>query len=89
MRATVLSPGGVGARYILLRHTSQGPTATPPSPALSPSYPSPSPLSLLPVLTLCLPDSSRPKCGFHLGFGLQVWPESHWPGFALRQADVF
>ena len=21
--------------------------------------------------------------------GLEVWPESHWPGFALRQADVF
>ena len=20
--------------------------------------------------------------------GLEVWPESHWPGFALRQADV-
>ena len=21
--------------------------------------------------------------------GLEVWPESHWPGFALRRADVF
>ena len=21
--------------------------------------------------------------------GLEVWPESHWPGFALRQSDVF
>ena len=21
--------------------------------------------------------------------GLEVWPESHWPGFALREADVF
>ncbi len=20
---------------------------------------------------------------------LEVWPESHWPGFALRKADVF
>ena len=20
---------------------------------------------------------------------LEVWPESHWPGFTLRQADVF
>ena len=20
--------------------------------------------------------------------GLEVWPESHWPGFALRQTDV-
>ena len=19
---------------------------------------------------------------------LEIWPESHWPGFALRQADV-
>ena len=26
---------------------------------------------------------------FHLSFGLEVWPESHWPGFALREADVF
>ena len=24
-----------------------------------------------------------------LGIHLEVWPESHWPGFALRQADVF
>ena len=23
------------------------------------------------------------------GCCLEVWPESHWPGFALRQADVF
>ena len=22
------------------------------------------------------------------GVALEVWPESHWPGFALRQADV-
>ena len=21
--------------------------------------------------------------------GLEVWPESHWPSFALPQADVF
>ncbi len=20
---------------------------------------------------------------------LEVWPESHWPGFALRESDVF
>ena len=20
---------------------------------------------------------------------LEIWPESHWPGFALRQSDVF
>ena len=26
-------------------------------------------------------DTKRPT-------GLEVWPESHWPGFALRQADV-
>ena len=24
-----------------------------------------------------------------LAGGLEVWPESHWPGFALREADVF
>ena len=24
-----------------------------------------------------------------LQVALEVWPESHWPGFALRQADVF
>ena len=23
------------------------------------------------------------------GLTLEVWPESHWPSFALRQADVF
>ena len=23
------------------------------------------------------------------GADLEVWPESHWPGFALRQSDVF
>ena len=23
------------------------------------------------------------------GVRLEVWPESHWPGFALREADVF
>ena len=23
-----------------------------------------------------------------LGQHLEVWPESHWPGFALREADV-
>ena len=26
---------------------------------------------------------------YRLGLDLEVWPESHWPGFALRQADVF
>ena len=25
---------------------------------------------------------------FHELWALEVWPESHWPGFALRQADV-
>ena len=25
---------------------------------------------------------------FSVGLSLEVWPESHWPGFALRQADV-
>ena len=24
----------------------------------------------------------------HWPFALEVWPESHWPGFALREADV-
>ena len=24
-----------------------------------------------------------------LTYSLEVWPESHWPGFALREADVF
>ena len=24
-----------------------------------------------------------------IALALEVWPESHWPGFALRQADVF
>ncbi len=24
-----------------------------------------------------------------LALRLEVWPESHWPGFALREADVF
>ena len=25
---------------------------------------------------------------FLIRMGLEVWPESHWPGFALRQTDV-
>ena len=25
--------------------------------------------------------------GVHVTDALEVWPESHWPGFALRQAD--
>ena len=25
----------------------------------------------------------------HVVEALEVWPESHWPGFALREADVF
>ena len=29
----------------------------------------------------------RPLYG--VGRRLEVWPESHWPGFALRQSDVF
>ena len=69
VRATVLSPGASALGTSCCAH-QPSPTATAPSPGLSPSYPSPSPLSLLPVLTLCLPDSNRRKCGFHLGFGL-------------------
>ena len=26
---------------------------------------------------------------FFVAVPLEVWPESHWPGFALRKADVF
>ena len=26
--------------------------------------------------------------GEDLTYLLEVWPESHWPGFALRQTDV-
>ena len=72
MRATVLSPGASALGTSCCAH-QPSPTATAPSPGLSPSYPSPSPLSLLPVLTLCLPDSNRRKCGFHLGFGLETF----------------
>ena len=25
----------------------------------------------------------------HKRWSLEVWPESHWPGFALRKSDVF
>ena len=34
--------------------------------------------------------SAYPACGAGppLGLRLEVWPESLWPGFALRQADV-
>ena len=30
---------------------------------------------------LCIPHEGKAD--------LEVWPESHWPGFALREADVF
>ena len=33
-----------------------------------------------------LPSSERTRL---IRCVLEVWPESHWPGFALRQADVF
>ena len=71
-RATVLSPGASAPGTSCRAHHPR-PTATAPSLVLSPSYPSPSPLSLLPVLQLYLPDSSRRKCGFHLGFGLAFY----------------
>ena len=35
--------------------------------------------SLIPTLAVCL----------LLTVPLEVWPESHWPDFALRPADVF
>ena len=38
------------------------------------------------------PDSLQPGPSAGAGFSparpLEVWPESHWPGFALRQTDV-
>ena len=31
-----------------------------------------------------------PSCpSLILTLTLEVWPESHWPGFTLRQSDVF
>ena len=65
--ATVLSPGASAPDTSCCAH-QPSPTATAPSLVLSPSYASPSPLSLFHVLTLCLPDSSRRICRFHLGF---------------------
>ena len=33
--------------------------------------------------------STRHASGGHIPAGsLEVWPESHWPGFALRQTGV-
>ena len=32
---------------------------------------------------------SSHRCSNAIIEALEVWPESHWPGFALRQADVF
>ena len=61
---------GVGAKYIPVAHAHPSPTATAPAPALSPSYSAPSPLSLLQILQLYIPDSSRRICRFHLGFSL-------------------
>ena len=61
------SPGAPAPDTSCCAH-QPNPTATAPSLVLSPSYPSPSPLSLFHVLTLCLPDSSRRICRFHLGF---------------------
>ena len=34
-------------------------------------------------------NSAQRKYGTIPELALEVWPESHWPGFALRQADVF
>ena len=41
-------------------------------------------LGLLTMLTLATLERSS---GWR--YGLEVWPESHWPGFTLRQSDVF
>ena len=36
-----------------------------------------------------LPDEANDMAQSLHRYRLEVWPESHWPGFALRQADVF
>ena len=36
-----------------------------------------------------LPEGSPRTGQTRKQLALEVWPESHWPGFALRQADVF
>ena len=33
--------------------------------------------------------SALPTTPQSVALYLEVWPESHWPGFALRKADVF
>ena len=68
-RASVLSPGASAPSTSCCAHHPR-PTATAPTPVLFLSYPSPSPLSLLQILQLYIPDSSRRICRFHLGFGL-------------------
>ena len=35
------------------------------------------------------PGESFDGAGVYTLHYLEVWPESHWPGFALREADVF
>ena len=44
-------------------------------------------LPVLPVLPVLLSAEQEPRQSA-LGV-LEVWPESHWPGFTLREADVF
>ena len=48
---------------------------------------------VMPVrLTPVMKESLAPENGTNFiinGDNLEVWPESHWPGFALRKADVF
>ena len=39
-------------------------------------------------------DAAQAPCAMDMGklaahADLEVWPESHWPGFTLRQSDVF
>ena len=45
----------------------------------------------LSTLTFCLDEDGElvlVDAQHRLEAALEVWPESHWPGFALRQADV-
>ena len=38
---------------------------------------------------LAVQKGDQSEAAEHYAYLLEVWPESHWPGFALRQADVF
>ena len=40
------------------------------------------------VISRKISGGTRSEQGTERKMTLEVWPESHWPGFALRQADV-